>query len=859
MEPLHFKTNVQLKSIIGKDLINDDNIAILELVKNSFDADSKRVTVEYVNIKGNNDQTIDTFSNSTSRLVIQDDGLGMDIDDVQNKWLNIAYSEKKENTKQHKRLMAGAKGVGRFSCDRLGEYLILYAKKKQETRYIKLTIDWKKFEIQDESKEIQSIPIKYEYLSKNELNNSFIKPFDQGVALEIIKLRSAWVYPPKNVNEKKWDVSKLIKLKKYLEKLINPNQAFESDDFGIYVSAPEFETENELLPEHDRFIGKVENKIFDKLDFKSTSIEAKTIDNGESLYVELKDKGETIFWIKEKNSFFPFIKNARISLYYLNPYAKAFFTRQTGIQAVNYGSVFLFVNGFRIPPYGDVGDDWLGLDVRKGQGINRRIGVREIVGHIEILDDHNDFQIISSREGIVRNDSYKKLTNSEQNNSLFFKTLTRLERYVVDGLAWDSSIYDVRDPKFKELEQKIIAGETEEEDLQYRESSEIKKGRIYGAIHSIIAAKPDDVIKLYINEDLILNKIEEERKRSEREFEQLIEDFDNKKIDVDTLSRILERKALQNKELEKQIRKFSKYSTTESTTKALLELQKYRDTVEKQTKLIEELQRELQSLRNEKEKAENKVQDYKDRVEQAENDLSIEKQKSLYLLATRRTLSPDADGLIHTIKINNIEIRDGIENLVEDIHYGVFEKGEILRRLGNIKVNAERSLKLTEIASRSDFNEDIEKRNIDIIKYVQEYLDIYGDTFTTNNLEFEVDTNQIEYIKTVSILNLSIVLDNMISNAVKWGADKIAFVFKKGSANKLSLFISDNGNGLSKKFAKNSDRIFELSVRETSPTYNGGSGIGLYYSRKLLKDMGCEIEFVGNNQVLSGATFKLTF
>jgi DNA mismatch repair ATPase MutL len=50
---LHFKTNVQLKSIIGKDLINDDKIAILELVKNSFDADSKRVDVNFINLKIN--------------------------------------------------------------------------------------------------------------------------------------------------------------------------------------------------------------------------------------------------------------------------------------------------------------------------------------------------------------------------------------------------------------------------------------------------------------------------------------------------------------------------------------------------------------------------------------------------------------------------------------------------------------------------------------------------------------------------------------------------------------------------------------------------------------------------------------
>ena len=53
MSTLNFKTNIQLKSIIGKDLINDDNIAILELVKNSFDADAKNVEVKYLNLKDN--------------------------------------------------------------------------------------------------------------------------------------------------------------------------------------------------------------------------------------------------------------------------------------------------------------------------------------------------------------------------------------------------------------------------------------------------------------------------------------------------------------------------------------------------------------------------------------------------------------------------------------------------------------------------------------------------------------------------------------------------------------------------------------------------------------------------------------
>ena len=857
---LHFKTNVQLKSIIGKDLINDDNIAILELVKNSFDADAKRVNVTYLNLKDNDDELTPSFSNKTSRLIIQDDGLGMDLEDIQDKWLNIAYSEKKSNKKQHNRRMAGAKGVGRFSCDRLGEYLNLYAKTKDDNKYLKLSIDWKLFEIEDEKKEIQSIPLKFQYLSKNEIENLGFKAFENGVLLEVIKLRSSWAYPikDKSGNTIKWDTEKFVDLKKYLEKLINPNQAFQNDDFGIYISTPEFIKENDLRNEYEKFIGKVENRIFDKLDFKSTSIETRTEDGGKIIYTELKDKGDTIFWLKEKNPYYPLIKNVKISIYYLNPYAKAFFTKQTGIQSVNYGSIFLFINGFRISPYGDVGNDWLGLDQRKAQKTRSFLGLRDIIGQIEILDELNDFQIISSREGIVRNDNYKDLTNSERNDSFYYKAHRRLERYVVEGLNWDSSIYDNKDPQFKEIEQKIISGKAKENELIFREDKQTKQRRTYGAIHSIISARVNDVIELYINENLITQKIEEERQKSEREFQQLIEDFDNKKIDSETLGRILQRKAGQNAELEKQLKEFAKYSTNEATTKAILELQNYKKTVEEQTILIEKLQYELDDLKNQKQSAEKTAKEYKDKAEQAEVDLSIEKEKNLYLLATRRTLSPDADGLIHTIKINNIEIRDGIDNIIDDLTEDDFDINSLIERLGFLKLNAERSLKMAEFVTRSDLKEDIEKKDVDLVSYIQEYISLYGETFS-DKISFKFKVNNSYLNKNISVLNLSIILDNLISNSIKWGAENILIEFNNTSDKQLELIFSDDGAGLSSKFLDKHKRIFELSVRDIPSNGMNGSGIGLFYTKNLLNDMNSEIDFIGNNLKLSGASFKLIF
>ncbi|HEX8268477.1 MAG TPA: ATP-binding protein [Flavobacterium sp.] len=859
---LHFKTNVQLKSIIGKDLINDDNIAILELVKNSFDADAKQVHVKYLNLKQNDDKVNVSFSGATSRLIIQDDGIGMDLNDISDKWLNIAYSEKKTNKTQHKRRMAGAKGVGRFSCDRLGEYLNLYSKTVNDDNYCKLSIDWKKFEVEDENKEIQSIPLKYEILSRSEFRSLGITDFEHGVLLEIIKLRSNWAYPisDKYGSINNWDTGKLVDLKKYLEKLINPHQAFEINDFGVFIEAPEFISENDQKNEHERFIGKVENRIFDTLEFKSTSIDSRTLEGGRIIYTELKDKGETVYWIKENNPF-PNLKEIKLSVYFLNSYAKAFFTKQTGIQSVNYGSIFLFINGFRIPPYGDVGNDWLALDQRKAQGTRRYLGSRDIIGHIEIIDEQNDFQIISSREGIVNNENFKELTTSERNESFFYKAHRRLERYVVEGLNWDSSIYDSQDKeesvKLKDIESKIISGSLTEDELLYREDDKTKRSRVYSTIHQLISAKASEVIELYINETLIIQKIEEEREISEREFNQLVEDFGNKKIDAETLNKILHKKAQENKEIEKQLKEFSKYNTNEATTMAILELQNYKNTIEKQTQLIQELQEELQKLKDQKDAAEKSATNYLERAAKAEEDLSIEKEKSLYLLATRRTLSPDADGLIHTIKINNVEVRDGIENIIDDLTENNYTIPDIIKRLGFLKLCAERSLKMAEFVTRADLKEDIEKKDIAVVTYIKEYLSLYGETFS-DDLEITYSSSAANVTKNMSVLNLSIVVDNLINNAVKWGADKVHIDFEQVSAKQLLIYFSDNGEGLSPKFLQDPLKIFELSVRDIPPSGQSGSGIGLFYVESLLKEMNCKIEFVGNNWNLSGATFRIT-
>src|SRR6478735_7400166 len=228
MAKVNFRTNVLLKSIIGKDLITDDNIAVLELVKNSFDAGSTKVDIIFENILKNDDSSIVDFPTSkTSKLIISDLGKGMSEFDIENKWLNIAYSEKKERKEEYGRLLAGNKGVGRFSCDKLVKYLNIYTKTSDSNLYKKLFVNWELFEKEGEINfNIQDITLQIISIEEQDFEKlTGYKQFDNGTILEICFLREFWSY------------EKILSLKRQLERFINPNQIFDSKTFDLILSA----------------------------------------------------------------------------------------------------------------------------------------------------------------------------------------------------------------------------------------------------------------------------------------------------------------------------------------------------------------------------------------------------------------------------------------------------------------------------------------------------------------------------------------------------------------------------------------------------------------------------------------------
>ena len=99
----------------------------------------------------------------------------------------------------------------------------------------------------------------------------------------------------------------------------------------------------------------------------------------------------------------------------------------------------MFLNGFRVFPYGETGNDWLDIDRRKAQGYNRYIGTRDLIGYVSIEDNESSFIPVSAREGVVKNEAFEQLQSPYDINGLgkpgfVSKAFRRLEKFVVEGL-----------------------------------------------------------------------------------------------------------------------------------------------------------------------------------------------------------------------------------------------------------------------------------------------------------------------------------------------------------------------------------------------------------------------------------------
>lgn len=772
-----FKVNANLKDIIGKGLIYSDHVAIIELIKNSKDAKASLVSIEFKNE--------DTLS-SESSILISDNGTGMTLDDIENKWLNIAYSEKKKS----KELLAGNKGVGRFGSDRLGKKLELYTK-HQNGDYLIVHINWKDFENRNINEKISDIKIKVDIVSKenfieklnNISNNIIFDDFVTGTILHIQLLHEIW------------DTNKLKKLGTELEKF-----------------SPCLTNEFEINLHFGKSKIKINNNIFDAINIQSTHIKSEISEDGKYILSSLFSHGELIYEYKVDNPY-NLLKNIKTEIHYLDPMVKQRFARRLGVSTLEYGSIFLFYNNYRISPYGNKGNDWLTLDQRKSQGTARYLGTRDLIGKVEILDFNNVFHVLSNREGLAQNNAFNQLISFETKYKItviikdkeketygyLANIIRQLEQFVTEGLGW-SKLIDTEDLTNK----KVITVENYLLDNKRYKLKQVNPEHL------------EIVVKKLLNSDWNITK-------------------DNFYINIATLNNISQ--LIQEKE-EKFYNDFKillnskgklDFSDSKSIIK-LIEKEKEKTQLAKlQAQKAEKAQIKAEKLHIKTEK-ENKI--IKEKLEKQQLTIEQLTSQNLFLKTTSNIETDKLLWAMHDI-LNATSI---ISSVIRDFFKK--ESKEIMQeKINQISKANQKIYFITKFATMENFNNTTNKIYADLTffinNFLQEMINVkFYKILIINKLDLQLSANfkffPIEFM---------MLIDNIISNSCKAKATELIITNKKID-NKISYSFEDNGHGIvNERYKKNINLIFEKGETTTN-----GSGLGLYQVSEIIKKYNGEIK-----------------
>lgn len=729
---LGFKISSALKSIIGKDLINDKYIAVFELVKNSYDAYANNVNILF----DNGDNVL-----KNKKIVISDDGSGMDYEDLKNKWLFVAYSEKKNKSNKNKseRISAGAKGVGRFSCDRLGSKLKIITKREYEEMYNVLEINWDDFE-KDDTNNFIDIKIDYKYVM---IENGF----RQGTYVEICDLREDWSFDD------------LRKLKTSLKRLINPSiNNDKNNTFAINLECISENYNSEFKEFKNEFDGYIKNDVFEMMTYKTILIDVKISEDGKKLETELNDRGSLVYRLVQINPY-PLLKNIHFSLMYLNRSAKTNFTRNMGLEPKNYGSVFVYKNGFRIYPYGEPGIDFCSIDLRKAQGYNRYLGTRDVMGMIEILGDNPLLYETSSRNGgFVENKTFDSFVEC-------FKVSVHriLEKYVVDIVAWAD--ININKGIFQPLEIKDIFNKVIDEFSSINKKSEIIELKYGDELLKIIDEKKVDGI------NHSLEKIKKEALKQKNDvLINMIADVSGK---IDKLQ-----------QKEKQSR-----DTIDKLNKQIVNQETYIRSQEQQNYFLTKIV-----------------------SKNSENLLSALHLINIYTDSSRKFLN---------------RVKDSFKDKMSVNEYNLFL---------NMCIDINKAYKLTDFAIYGgDFYYDTNQKSGEITSFVSQYIDYSK----YEKIKFEIK-NKIENKKCYfDSAGLGLIIDNLVSNSIKFKAKNVIIEFEENNEY-IIMHFNDDGIGL-KNDEINSEKIFLLGYSTTN-----GSGIGLYHTKEMMKNMKGDIKINSN-------------
>jgi signal transduction histidine kinase len=439
---MKFRPKARLLHLLGHELITDENIALIELAKNSYDADARSVTVTLS----------DVTDKRKGKITIDDDGHGMTLKVIETAWMEPARDNKKGSdglrarTKRFNRLPLGEKGIGRFSADKMGLKLEIISRacdfdpKTKEPINIApdevvVTIDGSQFAEDAYLDQIECTWIKRS-------PEKFIGSNSNGTSIIISQIRTDW---SKELIEK---------VRLGLARLSSPfDNAKDFEVIFISTDFPELST-------------KIENPLLKIAPyFLDASVSGDGIMNFTMTGPDnLEQHGEKDLRIGLEEFLLSGSKENEYRKPECGPFHfKLYSFERDKTKRIKYGmdkpkidllnqlcGVSIYRDHFRVSPYGEHGNDWLNFDRRRVQNPGKVLGNDRVIGFVEISQHSNpQLRDKTNREGLIE-------------DGLSFRDLAKLCEIAADDLGLFRYLSETRETrsakKIEEAKKDIDSG-----------------------------------------------------------------------------------------------------------------------------------------------------------------------------------------------------------------------------------------------------------------------------------------------------------------------------------------------------------------------------------------------------------------
>ena len=360
---------------LGEELNPHPSFGIIELVKNSFDADAKKCVVTLTDV--------DTIGGTVEVI---DNGDGMTADQIEQGWLVLGHSQKQQKQKTRLgRIPAGSKGLGRLAALRLGRFATLDTRPRvSATDAYRLQIDWKLFE---NASLIDDVGLDIEQHGRG-------SKFGNGTTIKLDKLR---------------DRIGRVEVKRLARAMLLLADPFGDDKIGFQpkLIAPEFSDLEKL----------VTKRYFDQASFHLVA----SYDGNGSSSASLRDfKGVELFSANHSD-LFPESESRTLSCPALEFEFWTFILNKTTFDTFNatvgevkewlteFGGVHIYQNGLRVSPYGDSGHDWLSINLSRVRSPEERPSTNNSIGRVRLLDHEQMLIQKTDRSGFIETPEFDEI------------------------------------------------------------------------------------------------------------------------------------------------------------------------------------------------------------------------------------------------------------------------------------------------------------------------------------------------------------------------------------------------------------------------------------------------------------------